>query len=105
MVKFKFGRGYYEYDDTFEVNFTMTTVNVTVGERRLNARWTPELAQDIQAFHNLDAEAELTALLSEQMTQELDQAILRSLREQRIGLSHRYVVEKIFNFKPFKFGR
>lgn len=103
MVKFKFGRGYYEYLETFETNFTLTTVNVRVGERRLNTRWTPELAQDIQAFHNLDAEAELTALLSEQWAQEIDREILRSLRDVR--LTERYVMEKKFNFKSFKFGR
>jgi len=46
----------------------------------LRATWSPELAQDVSAFHNIDAEAELTALLSEQVAAEIDREILRDLR-------------------------
>jgi hypothetical protein len=52
-----------------------------VTERKLRAQWSPELAQDVAAFHNIDAEAELTALLSEQVAAEIDREILRDLRK------------------------
>lgn len=64
-----------------EVSFKLASVTVTVEERKLRATWSPELAQDVNAFHNIDAEAELTALLSEQIAAEIDREILRDLRE------------------------
>ena len=64
-----------------EVSFKLDSVTVSVEERKLRATWSPELAQDVNAFHNIDAEAELTALLSEQIAAEIDREILRDLRE------------------------
>jgi hypothetical protein len=64
-----------------EVSFKLESVTVSVEERKLRATWSPELAQDVNAFHNIDAEAELTALLSEQIAAEIDREILRDLRE------------------------
>jgi hypothetical protein len=70
-----------EYEDTMgEVSFELQSVTVSVIERKLRAQWSPELAQDVSAFHNIDAEAELTALLSEQVAAEIDREILRDLR-------------------------
>jgi len=63
-----------------EVSFTLDEVVVSVEERKLRATWSPELAQDVSAFHNIDAEAELTALLSEQIASEIDREILRDLK-------------------------
>lgn len=63
-----------------EVTFQLDQVTVSIETRKMRAMWTPELAQDISAFHNIDAEAELTALLSEQMAAEIDREILRDLR-------------------------
>jgi hypothetical protein len=63
-----------------EVTFQLDEVTVSVETRKMRAMWTPELAQDVSAFHNIDAEAELTALLSEQMAAEIDREILRDLR-------------------------
>lgn len=63
-----------------EVSFKLADVTVTVQERKLRATWSPELAQDVAAFHNIDAEAELTAILSEQIAAEIDREILRDLR-------------------------
>ena len=77
---------YRRYDDLElesqmgEVSFELDSVTVSVTERKLRATWTPELAQDVSAFHNIDAEAELTALLSEQVAAEIDREILRDLR-------------------------
>jgi hypothetical protein len=63
-----------------EVSFKLDEVVVAVEERKLRATWSPELAQDVSAFHNIDAEAELTAMLSEQVAAEIDREILRDLR-------------------------
>ena len=64
-----------------EVSFKLDSVTVSVEERKLRATWSPELAQDVAAFHNIDAEAELTAILSEQIAAEIDREILRDLRK------------------------
>ena len=48
-----------------EVSFKLDSVTVSVEERKLRATWSPELSQDVSAFHNIDAETELTAILSE----------------------------------------
>ena len=64
-----------------EVSFKLDEVVVSVEERKLRATWSPELAQDVSAFHNIDAEAELTAMLSEQVAAEIDREILRDLRK------------------------
>jgi hypothetical protein len=68
-------------DEIGEVSFDLESVTVSVTERKLRAQWSPELAQDVAAFHNIDAEAELTALLSEQVAAEIDREILRDLRK------------------------
>jgi len=71
-----------EFEDKIgEVSFDLESVTVSVTERKLRAQWSPELAQDVAAFHNIDAEAELTALLSEQVAAEIDREILRDLRK------------------------
>jgi len=49
--------------------------------RKLKAKWSPELAQDLNAYHNLDAEVELTSILSEQIALEIDREILKDLVE------------------------
>ena len=64
-----------------EVSFKLESVTVAVEGRKLRATWSPELAQDVNAFHNIDAESELTALLSEQIAAEIDREILRELRK------------------------
>ena len=68
-------------DEMGEVSFDLQAVTVSVTERKLRAQWSPELAQDVSAFHNIDAEAELTALLSEEVAAEIDREILRDLRK------------------------
>ena len=64
-----------------EVSFKLDSVTVSVEERKLRATWSPELAQDVSALHNIDAEAELTSILSEQIAAEIDRGILRDLRK------------------------
>lgn len=63
-----------------EVTFELTDVVVSTVTRKMRANWTPEIAQDVMAFQNIDAEAELTTLLSETLAAEIDREILRDLR-------------------------
>lgn len=85
--KGKFAVAWCQYDsleletEIGEVSFKLESVTVDVTERKLRATWSPELAQDVSAFHNIDAEAELTSLLSEQIAAEIDREILRDLRK------------------------
>lgn len=44
-----------------------------------NGIWTVETVQDLQVFHNIDVEAELTVLLTEQLSQEINREILRNI--------------------------
>jgi len=62
-----------------EINIRVESVAITARTRKLKAVWTPELGQDLNAYHNLDAEVELTSILSEQIGLEIDQEILRDL--------------------------
>jgi hypothetical protein len=62
-----------------EIDIKVDSVSVTALTKKLKAKWTPELQQDINAYHNLDAEVELTSLLSEQIALEIDQEILQDL--------------------------
>ncbi|MCL2311224.1 MAG: hypothetical protein FWC41_01855 [Firmicutes bacterium] len=63
-----------------EVSFKIDSVTIAVEERKLRSTWSPEQAQDVAAFHNIDAEAELTSLLAQQVSVEIDREILRDLK-------------------------
>ncbi len=62
-----------------EINIKIDSVAVTAKTKKLKVKWTPELGQDLNAYHNLDAEVELTSIMSEQIALELDQEILEDL--------------------------
>jgi hypothetical protein len=62
-----------------EIDIKVDSVSVTAKSRKLKAKWTPELGQDLNAYHNLDAEVELTSILSEQIGLEIDQEMLGEL--------------------------
>ena len=62
-----------------EIDIKVDSVAVTAQTKKLKAKWTPELGQDLNAYHNLDAEVELTSILSEQIALEIDQEILEDL--------------------------
>lgn len=62
-----------------EIDIKVDSVAVTAITKKLKAKWTPELGQDLNAYHNLDAEVELTNLLSEQVELEIDREILEDL--------------------------
>ncbi len=65
-----------------EIDIKVESVAVVAETRKLRARWSPELAQDLNAYHSLDAEVELTQILSEQIALELDREILNDLLTQ-----------------------
>ena len=62
-----------------ELNIDVSSMAVTTQTKKLKAKWTPELGQDLNAYHNLDAEVELTQLLSEHIALEIDREILEDL--------------------------
>lgn len=62
-----------------EINVQMKSQTISAKTRKLKAQWTPEFAQDLNAYHSLDAEAELTGLLSEHISLEIDLEILDML--------------------------
>jgi hypothetical protein len=62
-----------------EINLKVDSVSVTAVTKKLKAKWTPELGQDLNAYHNVDAEVELTSILSEQIALEIDREILEDL--------------------------
>lgn len=65
--------------DIPEIDIKVDSTAVTAQTKKLKAKWTPELGQDLNAYHNLDAEVELTSILSEQIALEIDREILADL--------------------------
>tara|TARA_R100001463_G_scaffold76988_1_gene131154 strand:- start:43 stop:1680 length:1638 start_codon:yes stop_codon:yes gene_type:complete len=63
-----------------EVDIQLRSEAIVAKTRKLKAVWTPELAQDLNAYHSVDAEAELTAMLSEYIAMEIDLEILDMLK-------------------------
>ena len=72
-----------------EIELKVDSFSITARTRKLKAAWTPELGQDLNAYHNLDAEVELTSMLSEQIGLEIDQEILNDLiKGQTAGIKY-----------------
>jgi len=65
--------------DIPEINLEMRSEAIVAKTRKLKAIWSPEFAQDLNAYHSIDAEAELTSMLSEYISQEIDLEILDML--------------------------
>jgi len=62
-----------------EIDIKVDSIAITAQTKKLKAKWTPELGQDLNAYHNLDAEVELTSILSEQIALEIDREILSDI--------------------------
>ena len=76
-------------EDIPEIDIQVDSVAVTAVTKKLKAKWTPELGQDLNAYHNLDAEVELTQILSEQIALEIDREILEDLvRDSSAGIRY-----------------
>ena len=67
--------------DIPEIDIALRSVSIVAKTRKLKAIWTPELAQDLNAYHSVDAEAELTSMLSEYISMEIDLEILDMLKQ------------------------
>jgi hypothetical protein len=65
--------------DIPEINMELRSETIVAKTRKLKAIWTPEFAQDVNAYHSIDAEAELTSMLSEYISQEIDLEIIDML--------------------------
>lgn len=75
----------YEYNlecnaDLPEINLVIENEEIVAKSRKLKATWSHEVQQDLRSQHNLDAEAELTALLAQEINLEIDREILTDLR-------------------------
>jgi len=68
-----------------EIDIKIESISITATTRKLRARWSPELAQDLNAYHSMDAEVELTSILSEQIALEIDREILNDLVTEANG--------------------
>jgi len=73
------GQGIKDDVDIPELNLEMQSEAIVAKTRKLKAVWTPEFAQDLNAYHSIDAEAELTSMLSEYVSMEIDLEILDML--------------------------
>jgi uncharacterized protein (DUF2164 family) len=66
--------------DIPEIDLELKSEAIVAKTRKLKAVWTPELAQDLNAYHSIDAEAELTSMLSDYISLEIDLEILDMLK-------------------------
>jgi len=73
------GQGIKDDVDIPELNLELQSEAIVAKTRKLKAVWTPEFAQDLNAYHSIDAEAELTSMLSEYVSMEIDLEILDML--------------------------
>jgi len=73
-----------------QIDIQMRSIPIVAKTRKLKAVWTPELAQDLNAYHSVDAEAELTSLLSEYVSMEIDLEILDMLRLNAAAKTERW---------------
>jgi hypothetical protein len=62
-----------------EINVQLKSEPIVAKTRKLKAQWTPEFAQDLNAYHSVDAEAELTGILSQYISMEIDLELLDML--------------------------
>lgn len=62
-----------------EVDIQLSSTAITAETRKLKAKWTPEFAQDLGAYQNIDAEAEITSILSEYISMEIDLEVIDML--------------------------
>tara|TARA_Y100000593_G_scaffold92398_1_gene183908 strand:+ start:55 stop:1731 length:1677 start_codon:yes stop_codon:yes gene_type:complete len=74
--------------DIPEVSLDLKSDTIVAKTRKLKAVWTPELAQDLNAYHSIDAEAELTAMLSEYISMEIDLEILDMISKDAVTVDY-----------------
>ena len=81
-----------------QVDIQMKSIPIVAKTRKLKAVWTPELAQDLNAYHSVDAEAELTSMLSEYVSMEIDLEILDMLMADASAKSENWSAKVGFEY-------
>jgi hypothetical protein len=61
------------------INLEIKSSAIVAETRKLKTKWTPELQQDLQAYHSIDAEQELTGAMSDEVALEIDREIIRDI--------------------------
>ena len=84
--------------DIPELDIALKSIPIIAKTRKLKAVWTPELAQDLNAYHSVDAEAELTSLLSEYISMEIDLEILDMLKANASAKTEKWSVRPGFEY-------
>ena len=84
--------------DIPELDIALKSIPIIAKTRKLKAVWTPELAQDLNAYHSVDAEAELTSLLSEYISMEIDLEILDMLMSGASAKTERWSARPGYEF-------
>jgi len=82
-----------------EINVELKSESIVAKTRKLKAIWSPEFAQDLNAYHSIDAEAELTSMLSEYISQEIDLEILDMLIQNAVT-NERWSAQIGFDYIP-----
>lgn len=75
----------YAFDDTDSIpqlDINIKSFPIVAGDRKLKVNWTPEVAQDVNAYHSLDIESELTQIMADQVAMDIDSEILQDLLNQ-----------------------
>ncbi len=79
-----------------QVDIKIASFAVTANDRKLKVNWTSELAQDLNAYHSMDAEAELTQLMADQVAMDIDAEILQDLVNNVRGATYYWDVRPGF---------
>lgn len=78
-TKYLAGNSTYAWQEMGEIDIKLNNIPISANTRKLKAKYTPEVQQDLNVFHNVDAETELTGIMSEHMNLEINQEILGDL--------------------------
>jgi len=81
--------------DIPEINVKLKSEAIVAKTKKLKAVWTPEFAQDLNAYHSLDAEAELTSIMSEYIALEIDLEIMGMLLENALTTEYWSAVNNV----------
>jgi hypothetical protein len=90
--------------DIPQIDLELKSETIVAKTRKLKAVWSPELAQDLNAYHSIDAEAELTAMLSDYISTEIDLEILDMLIQAAPSITTEYwsaEIGKVWNGTTF----
>jgi hypothetical protein len=93
--------------DIPEINVKLKSEAIVAKTKKLKAVWTPEFAQDLNAYHSLDAEAELTSIMSEYISLEIDLEIMGMLMDNALtteywsAQNNRNIIDNALTVDPY----